>query len=741
MPDIKLLLFNQQQQDSMNVKNLNKGMAYSAPSSESSSSARVYTDHELERIRQCGNLFDRRQVGNQEILQEFFRKEPCLYKQIVYKNAARIFHCLKANLNENPILKSLKQQKLKEMGKDENEKQATEVPKIKYENSQEKRNTLQLAFSTLKFQKVLEDLLDICQFYGTYPDFKDEQSLVCTVLFDYMTRKFQLRDKLNEEPFDNFDHLITEIETSIFHSKTDLAAELAKSRIKEDALTIEELLPQELREVEQHKAELPLYCWVNTLKISTLDLIQILVENEDLKQVDFKKNLDRRCFMIDPHCPNVLMFHFALREKITNHELVKSYKLIIQDKSSCLAPHTIIKLLSKKDDVVVTNMSGGLVAAFIGCMMEDFEGKIFVYGATNEDKHQEISAKLNQIGCGKMVKLVREDFLDIKADDPRMESVKVILINAPCSKSALMNPMEFLFQEGEDEKFLRDYTLDVNNKLKLKKCVQSEQALLKHALNFNRCRAIAYQTYSKNSSENEQLVTNTLRDFNDNRNKSVFPYKISPPVIPLTAEDIQNDEVVKDFKFLQFKPSNRMNGCFIALLSRDRDGNVDKEARRAEALIERKTKPKLSAPATFQEKNFLRNDNDHNIARGGTAAALANRTKSKSPQKKLSLNLRKNSLTSLSSKNSFGSTINAFTLEEEIRQLQIKSQLKKPKSIEEHNNNGMEPISFNSSNNLRHSPPFENRLANIGKLDSNKKILELPLTPNRSSTPDEKYNK
>jgi hypothetical protein len=45
--------------------------------------------------------------------------------------------------------------------------------------------------------------------------------------------------------------------------------------------------------------------------------------------------------------------------------------------------------------------------------------------------------------------LVREDFLDVKVEDPRMESVKVILINAPCSKSALMNPMEFLFQEGE----------------------------------------------------------------------------------------------------------------------------------------------------------------------------------------------------------------------------------------------------------------------------------------------------
>lgn len=81
-----------------------------------------------------------------------------------------------------------------------------------------------------------------------------------------MMRKFQLRDRLLEEPYDNQDTLITQIETTIHNEKTDLAAELAKNRIKEDALTLEDLLPADLREVDQHKAELPLYCWINKLK-------------------------------------------------------------------------------------------------------------------------------------------------------------------------------------------------------------------------------------------------------------------------------------------------------------------------------------------------------------------------------------------------------------------------------------------------------------------------------------------
>lgn len=44
---------------------------------------------------------------------------------------------------------------------------------------------------------------------------------------------------------------------------------------------------------------------------------------------------------------------------------------------------------------------------------------------------------------------MREEFQTVKYDDPKLENAKVILVNAPCSKSALMNPMEFLFEEGE----------------------------------------------------------------------------------------------------------------------------------------------------------------------------------------------------------------------------------------------------------------------------------------------------
>lgn len=83
-----------------------------------------------------------------------------------------------------------------------------------------------------------------------------------------MMRKFQVRSSLVEEPLDNRDQVVNLIENTILAEKTNLAAELAKNRIKADALTLEDLLPKDLREVDQHRAELPLYCWVNQLKIT-----------------------------------------------------------------------------------------------------------------------------------------------------------------------------------------------------------------------------------------------------------------------------------------------------------------------------------------------------------------------------------------------------------------------------------------------------------------------------------------
>lgn len=107
-----------------------------------------YTPDEIERMKLCGILFDRRSSFKKDLIDEFFRKEPCTYDQFTYKYAARIFHCLKVDLNENPILKTIRQQQ--QLPNQDEEQRIADVPKINYKNNQEKKNTLKLAFSVLR---------------------------------------------------------------------------------------------------------------------------------------------------------------------------------------------------------------------------------------------------------------------------------------------------------------------------------------------------------------------------------------------------------------------------------------------------------------------------------------------------------------------------------------------------------------------------------------------------------------
>jgi len=47
------------------------------------------------------------------------------------------------------------------------------------------------------------------------------------------------------------------------------------------------------------------------------------------------------------------------------------------------------------------------------------------------------------------VKIFKERFNDVNFDEVNIENCKVILCNPPDSRSALIQPLEFLYNEGE----------------------------------------------------------------------------------------------------------------------------------------------------------------------------------------------------------------------------------------------------------------------------------------------------
>ena len=91
--------------------------------------------------REPGNLmvdFDERHEEHQKYLKEFFQKEPCLYTHRIFKFSAQVFRAVK---HQRMYAQNHKKGK-KDAGLD--------FPSIDFNDSNEKRLTFGLVFSTLK---------------------------------------------------------------------------------------------------------------------------------------------------------------------------------------------------------------------------------------------------------------------------------------------------------------------------------------------------------------------------------------------------------------------------------------------------------------------------------------------------------------------------------------------------------------------------------------------------------------
>ncbi|CAF1217904.1 unnamed protein product [Didymodactylos carnosus] len=543
------------------------------PTTVNDDAGKTFTEHDLKRMREFGQLFNRDSSINRALLEELFRKEPSEYTQTIYRYASRIFHCLKADLTDNPILNVLANENKEQQPK----KKILDVPKIDYANEKEKRRTLKLAFSVLRYQKVVEDLLDETQFFATFPDLRDEYSLVCTVLYDYLSRKFQVRDNPPDVNEPNNDVLITQTENSILQLKTHLAAALARNRIKAQALSIEELLPESLREVQQHGAELPVYSWVNLLKTDIKTILQIFENEEQMTRVYSINDVQRKTFMVDFHCPNLLIFHYSQKQRISNHRLVKNGLLYLQDKSSCIAATTVAKLLTKKDNILVAYVSGGLLIQLLISLTNELESKIYAFGARTDENMRDLQDKMKQFGVEKRmdilecVKIFKERFIDVNLDEVNLENIKVILCNPPCSRSALIQPLDFLYNEGEDVSLLKNFSQPVEDKAYIKECMQRETAYMRQAVKYSSAKAVVYVTYSKYVKENDDVVNVTISEQADIRQqkKDGNNYKIALPLIPIQISMGEHTKIIRHEKFLQFEASQKMNGIFVAVLVRD----------------------------------------------------------------------------------------------------------------------------------------------------------------------------
>ncbi|XP_060511153.1 putative methyltransferase NSUN7 [Panthera onca] len=469
------------------------------------------------------------------------------YPDSVYIMAANIFQGIRFEKSPEKVLIKYGNEPLRSL------------PESEDESSQ--RSSYELAFSALKFQDILEAILiDSCIFPSTtIPDHLS--SLIIVMLYDFQDRKFEARFLSdNEEPIAE----VQEVENLLNSFKIKLAAALARCRIKHDALSIYHILPETVRNQELRASTLPLYAWINTCKISPEEVYYSL-KKRGYNKVKSVLHIDDKVFAVDQHCYDVLIFPSHLKNNLLNIDLFKDYKLIFQDKSRSLAVHSVKALLNMDDDILMVNTGSWYTVAHMSILTNNNTSKIFVCGVKSQAKDPDLKNLFTKMGC-KNIEILHEAFLNIESKDHRLQKVKVILLLPRCSGLGVSNPVEFILNEHEDTGLLKDFSQGGTSEDKLHILVQQQYEQLTHAMKFTKAQAVVYCTCSVYPEENEGVVKKAL-EFQDHGIK-VQPYRLSPPVLPLCS--LKEIHLSTD-KFFRMEPSEITNGCFLSVLTRERD--------------------------------------------------------------------------------------------------------------------------------------------------------------------------
>ncbi|XP_053433889.1 putative methyltransferase NSUN7 isoform X2 [Nycticebus coucang] len=384
-----------------------------------------------------------------------------------------------------------------------------------YESEDEsfRRLSYELAFSALKYQDILETILIDSYLFPSTTIPNHLSSLIIVMLYDFQDRKFQTRVlSENEESISE----VQEVENLLTSFKTKLAAALARCRIKHDALSIYHILPETVRKQELRASTLPLYAWINTCKISPEEVYNNL-KKRGYKEVKSVLHINDKVFAVDQHCYDVLIFPSHLKNDLKNVDLFKDYKLIFQDKSRSLAVHSVKSLLNMDDDVLMVNTGSWYTVAHMSTLTSNNTSKIFVCGLQSQAKDLNFVNLFAKMGC-------------------------------------------------KNTDLLKDLSQGGTSEDKLHILAQQQYEQLTHAMKFAKAQAVVYCTCSVYPEENETVVKKAL-EFQDRGNK-IQPYRLSPPVLPLCSlKDIH----LSTDKFFRMEPSEITNGCFLSVLTRERD--------------------------------------------------------------------------------------------------------------------------------------------------------------------------
>ncbi|TNM86106.1 hypothetical protein fugu_008377 [Takifugu bimaculatus] len=446
------------------------------------------------------------------------------------------------------------------------------------------RRAFQLAFKTLKYEALLEDIITDSCFHTTQHIASNMLPLAMVMLFDFQERKFMPRkcSAKEDEPLQE----VRNIESSLQRYKTKLAASLARCRIKQRLQSVSCFLSEPVR-TRQHRAKhLPHYVWVNTLKNSVEEVCEAF-RKASFHEVKHISNLGGSTFCRDPLCPDTLVFSQQLYALVQFSSLMGSSVLHMQDRSVCVVVSVLRPLLFEKSDVLAAGTFSGLTAAQVAVAAATRCSRVLLCGSDHTPSHikemTELFTQMNIKSKSSMhhcfyslvtasvsntkldVKILPETFCGLHDCARSIHRLKVILVLPRCSCSALSDPVPLIHGEHGDVDLLSDLSQGSVSQSRIQTMTTQQARLLAHALSFQKVQTVVYCTRSVYPEENQQLVKRVLDKIHTH--PKVLPFRVNGPIFP----DHSPSGDTMDSEFFRLEPSQLSNGCFIARLSRQAD--------------------------------------------------------------------------------------------------------------------------------------------------------------------------
>ncbi|RVE76279.1 hypothetical protein OJAV_G00006690 [Oryzias javanicus] len=466
----------------------------------------------------------------------------------IYLQAAAIFQWLRA---EKPAPHHLLQYKEK-----------TDTPLSGSGDKNPQKQAYQLAFSTLKYQELLLDVIANSRLQKC-PHMVDSDllPLAMVMLFDLQENKFVLQEL---SPKEGQDQEVRDLQRSLQKCKTKLAANLARFRVKHRLRSVSCFLPDSVRTKQTRAKILPLYAWINTCRMSLADMCEAL-QSAGLIEAQNITELTEFAFCKDPLCPDTLVFHQSLQARLLHSSLSTTRLLNVQDRSVCLAVRVLQPLLYEKADVLVVGSFSALTVAHIASVAASRVGRVLVCGTDHTPSQvKEMQELLSQMDI-QNVQILSESFSNLSEWDTSAQMIRVIAVLPQCSSSALNDPVPTMYSEHGDWTLLPELSQGSVSSSKMLSLTAKQSLLLGHALTFPKVQTVVYCTRSVYAEENEDLVRKVLEKARTH--PKLLPFRVSGPVFP----DDSPPGATADPRFFRLAPSHLTNGCFIARISRQAD--------------------------------------------------------------------------------------------------------------------------------------------------------------------------